>query len=64
MEAWEPESHLENAWEAVRDFYQARPSAPRKLRGISTELFASMFKAAPDSLTESCPIWSCLEVEP
>jgi Chromo (CHRromatin Organisation MOdifier) domain len=61
---WEPEANLENCRDLVQDYHKRKPSAPRKLRGISAELFSSMFKAAPEPLTDPIPIWSRLEVEP
>ncbi|EGO00828.1 hypothetical protein SERLA73DRAFT_71795 [Serpula lacrymans var. lacrymans S7.3] len=61
---WEPEAHLDNSCNAVRKFYAKNPSAPRKLRGIDSNLFDSLFQPMPENLTTTSGIWSRLEVEP
>ncbi|EGN93756.1 hypothetical protein SERLA73DRAFT_78621 [Serpula lacrymans var. lacrymans S7.3] len=61
---WEPEAHLDNSRDAVREFYSKNPSAPRKLRGMDSKLFNSLFQPMPENLTTTSGIWSSLEVEP
>lgn len=41
---WEPISHLKNSQEAIEAFHAKYPAAPRRLNGISLELFHTMFK--------------------
>ncbi|EGO28500.1 hypothetical protein SERLADRAFT_380209 [Serpula lacrymans var. lacrymans S7.9] len=40
------------------------PLAPRKLRGMDSKLFNSLFQPMPENLTTTSGIWSRLEVEP
>ncbi|EGO01117.1 hypothetical protein SERLA73DRAFT_72087 [Serpula lacrymans var. lacrymans S7.3] len=61
---WEPEAHLDNSCNAVRKFYSKNPSAPRKLRGMDSTLFNSLFQLMPKNLTTTSGTWSRLEVEP
>ncbi|KIN98762.1 hypothetical protein M404DRAFT_31083 [Pisolithus tinctorius Marx 270] len=59
---WEPESALKSAPGAVRDFHRRNPSAPRKLHGMNSSLFASLFKPL-ENFTDTVPVFNCLEVD-
>ncbi|KIN99403.1 hypothetical protein M404DRAFT_30463 [Pisolithus tinctorius Marx 270] len=59
---WEPESTLKSAPGAVRDFHRRNPSAPRKLRGMDSSLFSSLFKPL-ENFTDTVPTFNRLEVD-
>ncbi|EGO30617.1 hypothetical protein SERLADRAFT_344309 [Serpula lacrymans var. lacrymans S7.9] len=52
---WEPEAHLDNSCNAVHKFYSKfyskNPLAPRKLGGIDSNLFNSLFQPIPKNVT-------------
>src|SRR6202023_2200998 len=59
--SWEPELNLENAAQAIADFHQAHPSAPRKL---SPNTFAGLIFKTYENVTEpNTNAVSRLEVE-
>ncbi|KAF8834297.1 hypothetical protein BDN67DRAFT_915221, partial [Paxillus ammoniavirescens] len=59
---WELESHLKNAPDAIHDFYNENPLAPRKLQ-MARALFDTLFTPYENN-TETPEVWSSLEVEP
>ncbi|EGO02471.1 hypothetical protein SERLA73DRAFT_69973 [Serpula lacrymans var. lacrymans S7.3] len=61
---WEPEAHLDNSCDSVQEFYAKNPSAPRKLRGMDSTFFNSLFQPMPKIFTTTSDIWSRLEVKP
>ncbi|EGN99582.1 hypothetical protein SERLA73DRAFT_72392 [Serpula lacrymans var. lacrymans S7.3] len=50
---WEPKAHLDNFCLQIKN-----PSAPRKLRGIDSNLFNSLFQPMPKNLTTTSGTWS------
>ncbi|EGO20350.1 hypothetical protein SERLADRAFT_442484 [Serpula lacrymans var. lacrymans S7.9] len=59
----EPEAHLDNSCNIVCKSYSKNPLAPRKLRGMDSNLFKILFQPIPKNLTTTSGTWSRLEVE-